>query len=167
MTDLSLADPLIFTDSRTYHAAMSNTMRDLIQTWLSERGYASGKAKSEKNMAWMLEAAKEDSPFSFNVGQIQNDPEGLILLTVVRFSDYQLAIKALTPKQHRDLLFKMRFRLLSLDVKFNLDDDLSKITLTQHFFINEITRGQFWRAVTEMSKAMLCAEWTLDERFES
>lgn len=165
MTELSPVDPLIFTDSRAYDPAMSNTMREQVKTWLGQRGYVSGKAASEKNMNWMLEAKKQGIPFSFLIGEPAAETDSLIFMTIARFSDSQLHINALSSEEHKDLLFRMRFRLMNIDIKFDLAEDLSKVTFTQHHFQDEITRGEFWRTIALLSKAVLCVQWTLDEQF--
>lgn len=163
MVDLQLIDPLIFADGRTYDAAMSSTMREQIKTWLSERGYFSRQAASEEYMNWMLEA--QGIPFSFLIGEPTAESDTLLLMVIVQLSDAQLHINNLSPQQHQDLLFRMRFRLMNIDVNFDLIEDLSKVIFTQYLFQDEITKGAFWRTVALLSKAMLCVQWTLDEQF--
>ena len=61
----------------------------------------------------------------------------------------------------------MRFRLLAIDINFDLADDLSEIAIKDQVFQEDLARDRFWQTVRHMSQALHCALWTLDERFES
>ena len=142
-------------------------MRERVKAWLSESGCAFGKAATEEGMNWLLEASHDKLAFSFLVGEPVAEPETLLVLTIARFSEYELQVKSVSAKEHRDLFYDIRFRLLSADVAFDLAEDLCKITVSQVLFQDETTRGVFWRTISELSKAILCVKWTLEERFGS
>lgn len=160
-------EALLLAHSQFYDPGMNDTTRDRIKTWLTERGYKVGKADSRKGVLWMLDAQQGKSGFRFSVGVIEKMPDSILVMASAPFDDYQLQLQSLTAKRHKELLFKLKFRLLSIEgIKFDLPDDLSKVSVTDELFIEELTRGGFWRTVAQISKAVSCAVFTFEEQFQ-
>lgn len=158
---------MLFAHSQFYDLGMTDTTRDRIKTWLTERGYAVGKAESGRGILWMLDAQQGKSGFRFSVAVIEKIPDSIVVMASAPLDDYQLQLQSLTAKQHKELLFRLKFRLLSIDgVKFDLPDDLSKVSVSDELFIEELTRGGFWRTVARIIKAVSCAVLTFEEQFQ-
>ena len=139
--------------------------RDKIKGWLRDNKYTY-KNPNDKHMAWSyLAFESENTGFGFGVGQGLGRPESINLSAQMMFDDYSADIQRLTVQRHRELLFKLRFRLLATGVNFLLSDTLSSATIQRVLYTEDVTRSEFWKNVEEIRRAITTVIWTLEEQF--
>jgi hypothetical protein len=164
MTSIDFVAALISLEVSQYDPAMRE-IQDKIKTYVREMGYTIGQEQKGPGVLWMWPITDPKSGFNLGVGQLENHPESLAFVSKYELG-YETERHNLSPQEHKELFFKIHFRLLPLDVKFTFPDNFSAVSLSAEVFVEDLSRRTFWEAFRRVSRSLHCVNWSLDEKFK-
>jgi hypothetical protein len=144
---------------------LMDELQEKIKTLVRERGYTVGQLQKGEGVLWMLPVTDPKSGFKLGIGQLTPHPESIAFVGQYRL-DYETETQSLSPAEHKDLYFKIHFRLLPFEIKFAVKPDFSSVNLSAELFVEDLSRRTFWYTFRLISRSLHCVNWSLDERFK-
>lgn len=140
--------------------------RARIATWLLGEGWQLAE-KQHEGALWLLEASDSQGRHLV-VGQRAGRPEQIIFEGAVALSEpHQRQFAALPPARRQEILWELRFTLLSLGVDFHgAQEPLTRVAVGQRIYEDGLTRDRFTQRMMQVRNAILAVLWTVARHLE-
>ena len=140
--------------------------RDRIQNWLMGEGWTLAE-QSHPDLAWLVRA-QDAAGRKVLVGQNKQRPELIHLEARVDISEEQRQKFGLLAAERRsELLWRLRFRLLEMNVDFaGIADPMATVILTQRIYLDGLTRDAFMQRFLVVRNAVIAVIWSVLQDLE-
>lgn len=139
--------------------------KERIEKWLQEEG-RKVIPKTEKNTIFSLESQYPNG-LALYVVQPSASIDGILIMVDLGIdTETQNKLKSLSKSEQTDILWKVRFGLLNLNVEFDgVSIPLKKIRITKSIYYDGLTKNTFLDVYSTVMRAFLFVSWTLDSAF--
>lgn len=140
------------------------TVRDQVQTWLLDEGWRLSE-KGHGDALWLLEA-RDGAGRHLVVGQKQGrDDQVLLEGAVVLAEPHKESFEALPYEMRQEILWELRFTLLSLGVEFHgVQEPLNRVMVGQRVYYDGLSKDRFLQRVSQVRNGILAVIWTVARR---
>ena len=141
-------------------------LRARLASWLLGEGWQLAE-KNHEDAVWLLEAT-DNQGRHLVVGQRKGKTEQVLLEGAVALSDqHQQSFQALPHLTRQELLWDLRFTLLTLGVDFHgVQEPFERVVLGQRIYEDALTRDRFTQRVSQMRNGILAVLWTVARRLD-
>lgn len=141
-------------------------LRARVASWLLGEGWQLAE-KNHEDAVWLLEAT-DNQGRHLVVGQRRGKTEQVLLEGAVALSDqHQQSFLALPHATRQELLWDLRFTLLTLGVDFHgVQEPFQRVVLGQRIYEDALTRDRFTQRVSQMRNGILAVLWTVARRLD-
>lgn len=140
--------------------------RDKIQSWLMSEGWQISE-QAHSDFSWLI-TAQDAGDRRVVVGQNKTRQDLLHLEAVVEPSDeYREMFANLPEDRRREILWKLRFQLLSMNVDFaGVGEPLEAVLLTQRIYLDGLTKDAFVQRFHLVRNAVIAVIWSIIQHLE-
>lgn len=140
--------------------------RAKVQNWLMGEGWQISE-QVHPNMAWLIRA-DDAGGRRILLGQNKEREDHLILEANVNFAeDYRRKFDSLSEEKRREILWRLRFRLLTMNVDFaGVTEPLENVMLTQRMYLDGLTKDAFIQRFLVVRNAVLSVMWSIIQDLE-
>lgn len=140
--------------------------RDKIQSWLMSEGWQISE-QTHADFAWLI-TAQDAGGRRIVVGQSKARQDLLHLEAAVEPSDeYREMFANLPEDRRREILWKLRFQLLSMNVDFSgVGEPLEAVLLTQRIYLDGLTKDAFIQRFHLVRNAVIAVIWSIIQHLE-
>jgi len=140
--------------------------RDKVQNWLMGEGWQIAE-QSHPNMAWLIRA-EDAAQRRILVGQNKARPDHVHLEANVSIADeHRKKFESLPEEKRREALWKLRFRLLLMNVEFaGVADPMQAVVLTQRIYLDGLTKDAFIQRFLIVRNAVIAVIWSIIQDLE-
>lgn len=140
--------------------------REKVQGWLMSEGWQITE-QSHPNMAWLIRA-EDASQRRILVGQSKTRPDHIQLEGRVHIADdHRDKFEGLPEVKRREALWKLRFRLLSMNVEFaGVAEPMQGVVITQRIYLDGLTRDAFIQRFLVICNAVIAVIWSIIQDLE-
>ena len=158
------------TDERTSMEQVSDprteSLRYQIQSWLMEEGWHV-RAEDPKGQAWLLTAVDEQQR-RIGVAQVAQPADRIVIQATLTVSNEDSYILAKDNETLDDVLWTIRFGLLTLGVEFGgIERPPKRITVMQRIYPDGLSKDKFLQRVTQVRNGLLMVQWKFGQLVES
>jgi len=140
--------------------------RDKVQSWLMSEGWQISE-QSHQEFAWLIRA--EDAGMRrIAVGQSNARQDLIILESAVEPSEeYRNMFAKLPDDRRREILWKLRYQLLSMNVDFTgVAEPMETVILTQRIYLDGLTKDAFLQRFLMVRNAIIAVIWSIIQYLE-
>lgn len=140
--------------------------RGKVQNWIMSEGWQIAE-QVHPNMAWLIRA-EDGAGKRILIGQNKEREDHVVLEAHVNFAeDYRRKFDSLPEERRRDILWRLRFRLLMMNVDFaGVGEPLKNVVLTQRIYLDGLTRDAFVQRFLAVRNAVLAVIWSIIQDLE-
>lgn len=140
--------------------------RDKVQSWLMSEGWQISE-QTHADFAWLI-TAQDAGDRRVLVGQSKTRQDLLHLEAIVEPSDeYRQMFATLPEDKRREILWKLRFQLLSMNVDFTgVGEPLEAVLLTQRIYLDGLTKDAFVQRFHLVRNAVIAVVWSIIQHLE-
>lgn len=140
--------------------------RDKVQSWLMSEGWQISE-QTHSDFTWLI-TAQDAGDRRVVVGQSKARQDLLHLEAVVEPSDeYREMFATLPEDRRREILWKLRFQLLSMNVDFTgVSEPLEVVLLTQRIYLDGLTKDAFIQRFLMVRNAVIAVIWSIIQYLE-
>jgi len=140
--------------------------REKVQNWLMSEGWQIAE-QSHPDLAWLIRA-EDGAQRRILVGQSKAREDQIHLEARVNVGeDHRKKFEILPEKRRREILWKLRFRLLSMNVDFvGVTEPMQAVTLTQRIYLDGLTKDAFLQRFLKVRNAVITVIWSIIENLE-
>jgi hypothetical protein len=140
--------------------------RNKVQSWLMSEGWQISE-QAHPDFAWLIQA-EDAGGRKMVVGQSKARQDLVHLEAVVDPSDeYRELFANLPEDSRREILWKLRFQLLSMNVDFTgVGEPLEAILLTQRIYLDGLTKDAFIQRFHLVRNAVIAVIWSIIQHLE-
>jgi hypothetical protein len=140
--------------------------RGMVQNWLMSDGWQLSE-QVHPNMAWLIRA-EDGGGKRILVGQYKDREDNVLLEANVNFADdYRLKFETLPTDRRREILWRLRFQLLAMNVDFvGVGEPLKNVVLTQRVYLDGLTKDAFIRRFLAVRNSILAVIWSIIQDLE-
>lgn len=140
--------------------------REKVQNWLMGEGWQISE-QTHPDMAWLI-TAQDAGGRRIIVGRNKARQDHLHLEAVVDLSnDYRKMFEDLPKDKRREILWKLRFQLLSMNVDFmGIADPMETVLLTQRLYLDGLTKDAFIQRFLMVRNAVIAVIWSIIQHLE-
>ena len=140
--------------------------RDKVQDWLMSDGWQISE-QTHPDFAWLIRA-EDAGARRIAVGQNKARPDHLHLEAAVEPSDeYRQMFEALPGDRRREILWKLRFQLLLMNVDFTgVAEPMEAVILTQRIYLDGLTKDAFIQRFMMVRNAVIAVIWSIIQDLE-
>jgi hypothetical protein len=145
--------------------------RNQVEQWLKAEGWSISELKHDQTR-WLLRAQDQQQGIVL-VGQSKTPEDQLRLQADINIDPaHREKLGELTASQKDDMLWKLRFSLLEMNLQFTgLSADPERITVFRHLYLDGMNKNLFMDTVGRVRSAVLMIIWTfrreLDPKLEA
>jgi hypothetical protein len=145
--------------------AMEET-RDKVQNWLMSEGWQISE-QSHPDMAWLIRA-EDVGQRKILVGQNKAREDQIHLEASVGVADeHRQKFESLPEERRREILWNLRFRLLSMNVDFlGVAEPIQTVVLTQRTYLDGLTKDGFIQRFLTVRNAVIAVIWSIIQDLE-
>jgi hypothetical protein len=145
---------------------MSVENRDKIQTWLMGEGYQIAE-QPHPELAWLIRA-EDGTGRRILVGQNKVRQDQIFLEARVNIGDeHRRKFESLSEKKRKEILWKLRFRLLMMNVDFaGVAEPVRAVVLTQRIYLDGLTKDAFIQRFLVVRNAVIAVIWSVIQDLE-
>lgn len=142
------------------------TIRDQVQNWLMGEGWQISE-QPHPGALWLIRA-EDGARRKVLVGQNQARPDQIHLEASVNLSDeHRTLFENLPDDERRQILWKLRFRLLALNVDFvGVAEPMRSVLLTQRIYMDGLSKDGFLQRFQVVRNAVVTVIWSIMEYLE-
>jgi hypothetical protein len=142
------------------------TTREKVQNWLMSEGWKIAE-QSHPDMAWLIRA-EDAAERRIVVGQSKAREDHIHLEARVNVGDeHRSKFESLPKERRREILWKLRFRLLSMNVDFvGVAEPIQAVLLTQRIYQDGLTKDTFLQRFSMVRNAVITVIWSIIENLE-
>ena len=140
--------------------------RDKIQSWLMAEGWNLAE-QAHPEMAWLIRA-EDAGGRRILVGQNKARPDLIHLEARVGVADeHRGKFESLPAEKRRGILWKLRFRLLMMNVDFaGVAEPMQAVLLTQRIYRDGLTKDTFIQRFLTIRNAVIAVIWSIMQDLE-
>lgn len=140
--------------------------RDKIQNWLMGEGYQIAE-QPHPDFAWLIRA-EDGAGRRVLVGQGKTRDDQVLMEARVSIGDeYRLKFESLPEEKRKEILWKLRFRLLLMNVDFvGVAEPVQGVTLTQRMYLDGMTKDAFIQRFITVRNAVITVIWSVIQDLE-
>jgi hypothetical protein len=142
------------------------TTREKVQTWLMSEGWQIAE-QSHPDLAWLIRA-EDAAQRKILIGQSKAREDQIHLEARVNVGDdHREKFESLPEERRREILWKLRFRLLSMNVDFvGVTEPMEAVLLTQRMYLDGLTKDTFLQRFSTLRNAVITVVWSIIENLE-
>jgi hypothetical protein len=139
----------------------ADSLREKIQSWLMGEGWT----LSEKNHGtanWLIEA-RDSGGRHLVIGQRQGKEDQILLEGAVAVAEpHQQQLAALSGVERQEMLWNLRFALLTLGVEFHgVEEPMTRVMIGQRIYLDGLTKDRFLQRVSRVRNGVLLVIWSV------
>jgi hypothetical protein len=140
--------------------------RDKVQSWLMSEGWQISE-QTHPDMAWLI-TAQDAGGRKIAVGQNKARQDHLHMEAAVEPSDeYRKLFENLPEEKRREILWKLRFQLLRMNVDFaGIAEPMTAVLLTQRIYLDGLTKDAFIQRFQMVRNAVLSVIFSIIQHLE-
>jgi hypothetical protein len=140
--------------------------RDKIQNWLMGEGWNLAE-QVHPDLAWLIRA-EDAGGRRILVGQNKARPDHIHLEARVNIAEeHRKQFESLPEERRRDALWKLRFRLLQMNVDFSgVSEPMEAVLLTQRYYLDGLTKDAFVQRFLTLRNAVIAVIWSVMQDLE-
>jgi hypothetical protein len=140
--------------------------RDKVQNWLMAEGWKIAE-QPHPNMEWLIRA-EDAAQRRILVGQSKARPDQIHLEALVTIADeHRKKFESLGGDKRREILWRLRFRLLMMNVDFaGVADPMQGVMLTQRIYLDGLTKDSFIQRFLIVRNAVITVIWSIMQDLE-
>lgn len=140
--------------------------RDKIQNWLMAEGWNIAE-QAHPDLAWLIRA-EDAGGRRILVGQSKVRPDQIHLEALVTIADeHRKKFESLSEDKRREILWKLRFRLLLMNVDFaGVAEPMQGVMLTQRIYLDGLTKDSFIQRFLIVRNAVITVIWSIIQDLE-
>ena len=135
--------------------------RDKVQNWLMAEGWKIAD-QPHPDLAWLIRA-EDVGGRRILVGQNKVRPDQIHLEARVNIADeHRRKFESLPEERRREVLWKLRFRLLLMNVDFaGVAEPMQAVLLTQRMYLDGLTKDAFIQRFLVVRNAVIAVVWSI------
>lgn len=147
-------------------AVSTESTREKVQNWLMSEGWQIAE-QSHPDLAWLIRA-EDGAQRRILVGQSKARPDQIHLEARVNLADeHRKMFENLPEEKRRDILWDLRFRLLSMHVDFaGVAEPMEAVVLTQRIYLDGLTKDNFLQRFSIVRNAVITVIWSIIQNLE-
>ena len=140
--------------------------REKVQNWLMSEGWKIAE-QPHPDMAWLIRA-EDAAERRILVGQSKAREDHIHLEARVNVGDeHRKKFESLPKERRREILWKLRFRLLSMNVDFvGVAEPIQAVLLTQRIYQDGLIKDAFLQRFSMVRNAVISVIWSIIENLE-
>lgn len=140
--------------------------RDKVQNWLMGEGWQIAE-QSHPNLAWLIRA-EDAAERRILVGQDKVKQDYIHLEARVNIADeHRKKFESLPENRRREILWRLRFRLLMMNVDFaGVAEPMQAVLLTQRIYLDGLTKDFFIQRFLLVRNAVIAVIWSIIQDLE-
>ena len=140
--------------------------RDKVQNWLMAEGWKIAD-QPHPDLAWLIRA-EDGGGRRILVGQNKVRPDQVHLEARVNIADeHRKKFESLPEERRREVLWKLRFRLLLMNVDFaGVAEPMQAVLLTQRIYLDGLTKDTFIQRFLVVRNAVIAVIWSIIQDLE-
>jgi hypothetical protein len=140
--------------------------RDKVQNWLMSEGWQISE-QSHPNMEWLIRA-EDAGQRKILAGQAKAREDQILLEATVHLADeHRQKFESLPEERRREILWKLRFRLLMMGVDFaGVAEPMEAVVLTQRIYLDGLTKDGFVQRFLVVRNAVIAVIWSIIQDLE-
>jgi len=142
------------------------TTRERVQNWLMSEGWQIAE-QPHPNLAWLIRA-EDAAERRILVGQDKVKQDYIHLEARVNIADeHRKKFESLPENRRREILWRLRFRLLSMNVDFaGVAEPMQAVLLTQRIYLDGLTKDTFIQRFLMVRNAVIAVIWSIIQDLE-
>lgn len=142
------------------------TTRDKVQGWLMGEGWQIAE-QSHPSLAWLIRA-EDAAERRILVGQDKVKQDYIHLEARVNIADeHRKKFESLPENRRREILWRLRFRLLLMNVDFvGVAEPMQAVLLTQRIYLDGLTKDAFIQRFLMVRNAVIAVIWSIIQDLE-
>jgi hypothetical protein len=142
------------------------TTRDKVQNWLMSEGWKIAD-QPHPNLAWLIRA-EDAAERRILVGQDKIKQDYIHLEARVNIADeHRKKFESLPENRRREILWRLRFRLLLMNVDFvGVAEPMQAVLLTQRIYLDGLTKDAFIQRFLMVRNAVIAVIWSIIQDLE-
>lgn len=142
------------------------TTRERVQEWLMSEGWQIAE-QSHPNLAWLIRA-EDAAERKILVGQDKVKQDYIHLEARVNIADeHRKRFESHPENRRREILWRLRFRLLSMNVDFaGVAEPMQAVLLTQRIYLDGLTKDLFIQRFLMVRNAVIAVIWSIIQDLE-
>lgn len=140
--------------------------RDRIQNWLLSEGWNLAE-QAHPELTWLIRA-EDGGGRRILVGQNKVRPDLIHLEARVNIAEeHRSKFESLPEEKRRENLWKLRFRLLMMNVEFiGVTEPMQAVLLTQRMYLDGLTKDAFIQRFLVVRNAVIAVVWSIIQDLE-
>ena len=140
--------------------------RDKVQNWLMAEGWKIAD-QPHPDLAWLIRA-EDAGGRRILVGQNRVRPDQIHLEARVNIAEeHRKKFESLPEEKRRENLWKLRFRLLMMNVEFiGVTEPMQAVLLTQRMYLDGLTKDAFIQRFLVVRNAVIAVVWSIIQDLE-
>ena len=140
--------------------------REKVQSWLMSEGWQIAE-QSHPDLTWLIRA-EDAAERRILVGQSKAREDQIHLEARVDVGDdHRKRFESLPEDRRREILWKLRFRLLAMNVDFvGVTEPMETVLLTQRLYLDGLTKDTFLQRFSTVRNAVITVIWSIIENLE-
>ena len=140
--------------------------RDQVQNWLMSEGWQISE-QPHPDLAWLIRA-EDATQRRILVGQNQARQDQIHLEARVNITEeHRKKFESLPEDRRREILWTLRFRLLSMGVEFaGVTEPMEAVLLTQRIYLDGLTKDAFIQRFQIVRNAVIAVIWSIIQDLE-
>ena len=140
--------------------------RDKVQNWLMSEGWQIAE-QPHPDLAWLIRA-EDAGGRRILVGQGKVREDLIHLEARVNLADeHRQKFESLPEDKRRDILWRLRFRLLMMNVDFaGVAEPMQAVVLTQRIYLDGLTKDAFIQRFLIVRNAVIAVIWSIIQDLE-
>jgi len=144
----------------------TEAIRDKVQNWLMSEGWQIAE-QSHPNLVWLIRA-EDAAERRILVGQDKVRQDYIHLEARVNIADeHRKKFESLPENRRREILWRLRFRLLLMNVDFvGVAEPMQAVLLTQRIYLDGLTKDAFIQRFLMVRNAVITVIWSIIQDLE-
>jgi hypothetical protein len=140
--------------------------RGKIQNWLMAEGWNIAE-QAHPDLAWLIRA-EDAAGRRILLGLSKVRPDQIHLEALVTIADeHRKKFESLSEDKRREILWKLRFRLLLMNVDFaGVAEPMQRVMLTQRIYLDGLTKDSFVQRFLVVRNAVIAVIWSIIQDLE-
>ena len=141
--------------------------RDKVQKWLMSEGWQISE-QPHPDVLWLIRA-EDAAQRRILIGKNKARPDQLHLEARVNLAqEHQKMFENLPEEKRREILWELRFRLLSMNVDFaGVAEPMQAVVLTQRIYMDGLTKDAFLQRFLIVRNAVISVIWSIIRYLEA
>lgn len=142
-------------------------IRDKVQKWLMGEGWQISEQPHPEAL-WLIRA-EDAAQRRILIGQNKSRPDQLHLEARVNLAEeHRKLFETLPQAKRREILWELRFRLLSMNVDFaGVAEPMQAVVLTQRIYTDGLTKDAFLQRFLMVRNAVISVIWSVIRYLEA